>query len=207
MSPFKMFLFNLVTPSEKRSKRRFTGSKIDNSWEIWVVRKTKGLKTRTRKTKSRKTKTLYFEFSQQSPGPFKKGLTVACEATVSHEKKGPSRASIAWYRESWLQVLSLMEDLSSKTVTRGERNRGVNLPSLYFLSQFPLLPTFWANYSLLSTFLGHFSLLPILFLPPITTMHPFHFTCMFMVTTKEETAQPNWMNFRSQINIIFHPAQ
>ena len=70
---------------------------------------------------------------------------------------------------------------------RGGRNRGVNLPSPYFLSQFSLLPTHpGPSSSILPTpnfcfspssllfppisptsqlFLGHFSLLPILFLP------------------------------------------
>ena len=62
----------------------------------------------------------------------------------------------------------------------GGWNREVNLPSPYFLSQFSLLPTFWANFSLLPkiqllflsllpTFSPYFSLLPTLFgpfLPP-----------------------------------------
>ena len=71
---------------------------------------------------------------------------------------------------------------------RGGRNRGVNLPSPYFLSKFlpppyffePISPSFLNGYVSFSPFallfphispssqlfLGHFSLLPILFLPP-----------------------------------------
>ena len=83
----------------------------------------------------------------------------------------------------------------SKTIVqlRGGRNRGINLPSPYFLSQFlpppyflfphpgpssSILPTPTFSFSpscllfppispsLPNFFLGHFSLLPILFLPP-----------------------------------------
>ena len=65
----------------------------------------------------------------------------------------------------------------------GRRNRGVNLPPPYFLSQFLLLPKrlphifcllpMFSPYFSLHLFLGHFSLLPILFLPPLLTSEIF----------------------------------
>ena len=84
-------------------------------------------------------------------------------------------------KDSWLKVI--------KTTIGGGGNRGVNLPSSYFLSQFLPPPYFFepishsslndhvsfSSSSLLfppispssQLFLGHFSLLPILFLPPL----------------------------------------
>ena len=55
-----------------------------------------------------------------------------------------------------------------KVLLRGGRNRGVNLPSPYFLSQFLPPPYFFEPISPSSQLcLGHFTLLPILFLPPL----------------------------------------